>query len=282
MSKSILVTGANGYIGRHVVQYLLKKHNDCNIIVSDVNLTDMSGENITVCDVPIFNEEPDIFEKTGKPDILIHLAWRNGFQHDDDSHLSDLYYHFRFIKNMIEGGLKSLTVMGSMHEVGYWEGAIDENTPCNPSSLYGIAKLALRNSISCLCRKRPDVSFKWTRAYYITGDDKNNHSIFAKILGWEAEGKPSFPFNSGKNLYDFIDVDALAEQICESALQTQVNGIVECCSGVPVSLADRVENFIKENGLLIRPEYGAFPDREYDSPGEWGNTEKIRRICEGE
>lgn len=31
--------------------------------------------------------------------------------------------------------------MGSMHEVGYWEGAIDENTPTHPSSYYGIAKM---------------------------------------------------------------------------------------------------------------------------------------------
>ena len=34
--------------------------------------------------------------------------------------------------------------MGTMHEIGYWEGAIDENTPCNPLSMYGIAKDALR------------------------------------------------------------------------------------------------------------------------------------------
>lgn len=45
---------------------------------------------------------------------------------------------------MIEGGLPQLSVMGTMHEVGYWEGAITEDTPTNPTSLYGIAKNALR------------------------------------------------------------------------------------------------------------------------------------------
>lgn len=37
--------------------------------------------------------------------------------------------------------------MGTMHEVGYWEGAIDEHTPCNPQSQYGIAKNAMRQSL---------------------------------------------------------------------------------------------------------------------------------------
>lgn len=275
MMETVMVTGAGGYIGRHVVNYLADK--GYKVIASDLNMTS-DDERITVCNVPIFGGDSDIYDKTGRPDALIHLAWRNGFRHNDDSHINDLHLHYRFIKDMIEGGLKSVTIMGSMHEVGYWEGEISEDTPCSPLSLYGIAKLSLRTAVACLCRSHPDVSFKWTRAYYITGDDSRSSSIFSKILGWEAEGKATFPFTSGKNLYDFIDVDMLAAQISESALQTEVSGIIECCSGVPLSLADKVEGFIKENGLAIRPEYGAFQEREYDSPGIWGNSERINRI----
>ena len=32
------------------------------------------------------------------------------------------------------------------------------------------------------------------------------------------------------------------------------------------------------DGFKIRPEYGAFPDRPYDSPGVWGDAEKIKKI----
>ena len=39
-----------------------------------------------------------------------------------------------------------------------------------------------------------------------------------------------------------------------------------------------VEEFIKEKNYKIRPEYGAFPDRPYDSPGVWGDAEKINLI----
>lgn len=275
MSTKVLVTGANGYIGRHIVGYLLNK--GCSVLASDINVS-FSDERVKAVDVPIFSGDSDIYQKTGCPDALIHLAWRNGFKHNDDSHMEDLFSHYRFIRDMMKGGLRSLTVMGSMHEVGYWEGAIGENTPSDPSSLYGISKLALRKAVDCLCREYPDASFKWTRAYYITGDDARSNSIFSKIIGWEKEGKETFPFTSGKNLYDFIDVNELAAQISESALQTEVNGIIECCTGKPQSLADRVEGFIKDNGLKIRPEYGAFPDRPYDSPGVWGDPSKIDRI----
>jgi dTDP-6-deoxy-L-talose 4-dehydrogenase (NAD+) len=43
-------------------------------------------------------------------------------------------------------------------------------------------------------------------------------------------------------------------------------------------LAERVEQFIEDNGLDIKLEYGAFPDRPYDSPCEYGDSTKINEI----
>ena len=43
-------------------------------------------------------------------------------------------------------------------------------------------------------------------------------------------------------------------------------------------MADKVEEFITEHGLKIRPEFGAFPDRPYDSPAVWGDATKINKI----
>ena len=45
-----------------------------------------------------------------------------------------------------------------------------------------------------------------------------------------------------------------------------------------MSLADRVEQFIKEHNLDIKLEYGAFPDRPYDSPCVFGDSSKINQI----
>ena len=167
--------------------------------------------------------------------------------------------------------------MGSMHEVGYWEGAIDEDTPTNPESLYGIAKNSLRESLNVLIEKK-EICLQWLRGYYILGDDLKNHSIFTKLLEADKEGKEKFPFTSGKNKYDFISVQELAMQIAATARQTKIDGIINCCTGNPITLADRVEKFIQDNNLKIKLDYGAFPDRPYDSPGVWGNPDKINSI----
>ena len=57
-----------------------------------------------------------------------------------------------------------------------------------------------------------------------------------------------------------------------------MDGIINVCTGKPQSLAERVESYIKENNLDITLDYGAYPDRPYDSPGEWGNPDKITEI----
>ena len=274
MSKKYLVTGANGYIGRYVVKNLLDMGN--TVIASDLNY-DGLDERAIRSKVNLFGGDADIYQQFEEPDVCIHLAWRNGFVHNQDSHITDIPSHYLFIKNMIEGGLKHIVVMGSMHEIGYWEGAIKEDTPANPKSNYGIAKNTLRQ-LTTLLAGQHGVCMQWIRGYYILGDDLRNSSVFTKITKLEQEGAETFPFNSGKNKYDFITVEELAQQIAAVASQEEVTGVVNCCSGNPVSLADKVEEFIKEHHFKIRPEYGAFPDRPYDSPGVWGDPEKINRI----
>ncbi len=275
MSK-ILVTGSGGYIGKHVVKALLDIGQE--VIAVDLNNDSVDHRAVKI-NVSIFDLGENAYKTLNEPDICLHMAWRNGFVHNSETHMEDLSCHFTFLKNMINSGVKRVAVMGTMHEIGYWEGTIDENTPCTPLSLYGIAKNALRQSIFQLINNK-NTNFYWLRAFYILGDDLRNHSVFSKIIKMEQEDQTAFPFTSGKNLYDFISVDELAKQIAMSITQDKITGIINVCTGKPVSLSDKVNEFIKENHLKIRPQYGAFPDREYDSPGIWGDATKINKIIE--
>lgn len=271
----ILVTGANGYIGCHVVAALLDK--GCDVVACDIETGEIDSR-AQIVKMNLFTEDySDIYARLGKPDVCVHLAWRNGFVHNAETQMGDLSAHYKFLTALMEQGLKRVTVMSSMHEVGYWEGKIDENTPCNPITQYGIAKNALRQSLTLYCSQK-GVTLQWLRGYYILGDDAKNHSIFTKICQTAQEGKKTFPFNSGKTKYDFLHIDELADQISAVAMQDKVNGIINCCSGKPVTLAEQVEAFIKEHGFDIKLEYGAFPDRPYDSPIIYGDDRRIREV----
>jgi dTDP-6-deoxy-L-talose 4-dehydrogenase (NAD+) len=273
----ILVTGANGYIGRHIVKSLLDK----NATVAAVDLaTDGIPDGADKFSLNIFDPTTDVYAETGKPAAAVHLAWKDGFVHNSNAHMEYLSDHYKFCTKIANSGIKTLAVMGTMHEVGYWEGAIDENSPCNPLSQYGIAKNALRQSLMLSLKDK--INLQWLRAYYIYGDDKRASSIFAKITDAEERGDDLFPFTSGKNQYDFITVDVLAEQIASCVLQDKVNGIINCCTGRPKTLAEQVESYILEREFKIKLNYGAFPDRPYDSPGVWGDNTKINEIMNGQ
>ena len=272
--KKILVTGAGGYIGRHVVKQLLDM--GAVVIAADIHVEGVDKRAVTI-ERNIFDGSPHIFTELGSPDICLHMAWRDGFTHNSNAHMECLSDHIRVCRNLIEGGLKQLAVMGTQHEVGFYEGEVNEDTPCFPQSLYGIAKNSLRQALFQMYGES-ELTLQWLRAFYIYGDDKHNLSIFAKLLAAEEEGKTEFPFNSGKNKYDFILVEELARQIAMCVMQDTIKGIINCCSGTPISLADKVEDFIQVHKLNIRLAYNTFPDRTYDSPAIWGNADKIRLI----
>ncbi len=272
----ILVTGANGYIGSRVILALTKY--PVEVIATDVSASHLPS-GVRFIEANIFEEKEDWYSFFGKPDVCLHLAWRDGFVHNSPRNMEDLSHHFAFIRNMLDNGLPQIASMGSMHEVGYHEGAITEDTPCRPSSLYGIAKDALRRATALYAAEKKAV-FQWLRGYYIYGDDTYGSSIFCKLRKAAAEGKTLFPFTTGKNKYDFIHIDTLADYIAKCILQTEVTGIINVSSGTPVSLADMVEKYIADNALPIRLEYGKFPDRPYDSPVTYGDSSKLKQILE--
>ncbi len=275
----ILVTGANGYLGQGVVKSLLDFGENVVATGHSSEFIDSRAET-KKCD--LFSIE-NPFEYFGEPDAIVHLAWKDGFKHSSLSHIIELPHHYDFLTKLIDSGIKQVCVVGSMHEIGFWEGSINENTPANPLSLYGIAKNALRQSIQ-IQTKDKDFVFQWIRGYYIVGNADRGCSIFSKITQAAKEGKKTFPFTLGLNQFDFIDYEKMCHQIAAVVRQNKVNGIINCCSGRPEKLADRVERYIQENKYDIKLEYGAFPDRPYDSKAVWGDDKKIREILslEGE
>lgn len=278
MTKRIVVTGAGGYIGPHVVTALLDRGHSVVANVREGTDTSVIDHRATIhhADVLAADFTPDRWGAL--PDAVVHLAWKDGFRHASRAHMEQVSAHYRLLTSLADVGVPRLVGMGTMHEVGYWEGAIRSDTPTNPGSPYGIAKDALRRALQVSLPE--STALAWCRSYYIEGDDRRSQSIFSKILAAADAGQEVFPFVTGKVLCDFIDVAALGRQIAALTDAEDITGIVNCCSGVPRSLADEVEDFIARHELPIRLQYGAFPERPYDSPGTWGDATTISEIVE--
>ena len=121
----VLVTGANGYLGQGIIKEIID--NGHEVVATDFSIhhVDKRAETIA-CD--LFEME-NPYQAFGEPDLLLHLAWRDGFVHYSDAHIEDLPKHYKFIKTLVDSGIKKIAIIGSMHEIGFFEGCIAEETP---------------------------------------------------------------------------------------------------------------------------------------------------------
>ena len=136
----------------------------------------------------------------------------------------------------------------------------------------------INNATKMILRKKPK---KRNIEFDEDSNEESSYSNFSqRYLGKDEESvvEVDSDVDFRKNKYDFIQVKDLAYQIASVACQTEVTGTINCCTGKPVALADQVESFIKEHNFKIKLDYGAFPDRPYDSPEVWGDPTKINKI----
>ena len=87
MKRKVLVTGANGYIGKNVINYLLK--NNIEVVAADISL-DKINDKVKKIEANIFENTDYLFSNLENVGTCIHLAWRNGFVHNSITHLEDI------------------------------------------------------------------------------------------------------------------------------------------------------------------------------------------------
>ena len=131
----IAVTGASGFIGRHVLTELIKHEANIVAVTRDAKrLSDWSGS-VRVVEMDIANPAPDNFECLGKPDVLIHLAWDGLPNYKSLHHFeTELPRQYQFLKSMVESGLPSLIVTGTCFEYGMQSGVLSPTMPTKPTN----------------------------------------------------------------------------------------------------------------------------------------------------
>lgn len=271
----VAVTGASGFVGRHVLTALLRHEVEIVAVTRDASRLTGLGAGVNVVEMDIASPAADCFARLGRPDVLIHLAWDGLPNYKSLHHFeTELPRQYRFLKSMTDEGLASLLVTGTCFEYGMQSGPLEAGRPTRPNNPYGYAKDALRTQLGYL-KAAKAFDLTWARLFYMYGEGQARNSLFPLLKDAVSRGDRIFNMSGGEQLRDYLPVEEAAQQIVHSALARRDLGAINICSGRPVSVRRLVEQWITENDWDIRLNLGHYPYPDYEPMAFWGEGRNI-------
>ncbi len=278
----ILVTGATGFIGSQVMAQLA---GGSHLLVATARSLDKAANSFWISktkfipfDLNNIADHENVFEYFERPDLLIHLAWEGLPNYGSMVHLDKNYpVHRDFLRKMIEQGLPSLVVTGTCLEYGMKNGCLSENMDTASSVPYAQAKNQLLTFVTQL-QAQYAFKFKWIRLFYIYGPGQNENSLLSQLDRALQRGDEVFNMSRGQQLRDYLPVEKVAEHIVRIAMNQHVKGVINCCSGKPVTIKQFVEDYLKAKGKQIELNLGHYPYPDYEPMAFWGDTHQLEKV----
>ncbi len=274
----LIITGATGFIGGHVVEAALSRGHAVTAVGRDETKAGAWASRVrfVAADLHAGDFDPGVL---GSADAMLHLAWPGLPDYRDPVHLErHLPADTRFLERMLAAGLRRLLITGTCLEYGITNGPLSEATPAAPTLPYAIAKDALRQCIEA--RMPPAATLTWARLFYMHGPGQNPKSVLALLDAAIDRGDPAFPMSQGEQLRDYLPVAEVARRLVRLAETPGASGIYNICSGEPISIRRLVEARIVERGATIRPELGRYPYPDYEAMAFWGDGSRYQREAE--
>jgi dTDP-6-deoxy-L-talose 4-dehydrogenase (NAD+) len=274
----IAVTGASGFLGRHVLAALAATQPD---VVAHARMPRpelVPAERLRWTCFDLADPPGDAFARLGRPDVVIHLAWQGLPNYLSPRHVEvELPAQHEFLRNLTASGLKRLVVAGTCFEYGMRSGCLREETATQPSNPYGVAKDALRRRLEALSETAP-FDLRWLRLFYLYGDGQPKTSLYSQFRAAVARGDSTFDMSAGEQSRDFLKAEEAAAAIVRVALADRAPGIVNICSGVPVTVRALVERWRMEMNADIALNLGALPYPTYEPFAFWGDNRRLAAL----
>ncbi|MEM7744385.1 MAG: NAD(P)-dependent oxidoreductase [Pseudomonadota bacterium] len=243
--QRVMITGAGGFVGRHVVAAL---GDDFEIVTPHqgncrVNLLDPGAPRKVV--------------ERAKPDLLIHLAWEtehgrfwtapsNTLWQTASSELFQAFFEC--------GGVRAVG-LGSCAEYDWTNGSgiFAEDAPLAPHTPYGVAKVATSNILR-EAAQRHSRSHAWGRVFFSFGIGEPTGRLIPLMLKAVLDQTP-LDIGPASTVRDFWDVRDLGASIAALAL-SDVSGPVNLGSGEGISFGDLARMIESIAGVdnLIHPD----------------------------
>jgi dTDP-6-deoxy-L-talose 4-dehydrogenase (NAD+) len=153
-------------------------------------------------------------------------------------------------------------------------GPLKEDTDARPDNPYGFAKNALRRQLEYL-QGVSVFNLTWVRLFYLYGEGQSESSLLTQLVRAVERGDPVFNMSGGEQLRDYLPVADVAYDVVSLAMTARDNGVVNLCSGKPVSVRSLVERWIEENVWSIGLNLGHYPYPEHEPLAFWGDRTKL-------
>lgn len=271
----VSVTGANGFVGRHVLRELAARGIETVAVVRPgvPCVADLPCTAVVALDIN--TPASDAFDMMGCPDVLVHLAWGGLPNYRSLHHFEqELPAHYRFLKTLINSGLKNLLVAGTCAEYGMQSGPLSEHMEPRPANPYSYAKDALRRQLEFL-RVTQSFNLTWARLFYLYGDGQTETSLLPQLQRAVACGNHVFDMSGGEQLRDYLPVAEVARLLVMLAMNGQDIGVINLCSGKPISVRRLVEDWIRDNRWPISINLGHYPYPECEPMAFWGDRSRL-------
>lgn len=253
--KRVLVTGASGFVGRHVIAPLLAR--GCE--VHTAGRTECPGTTWHEADLLAPGEAERVVSLV-RPTHLLHLAWdaTPGSYWTSDDNLRWTAASLRLLLAFADAGGRRAVMAGTCAEYDWTHEVLsDTTTPLAPQRLYGTCKDALRRAAASFCAGR-GVSFAWGRLFYLYGPGEKAGRLVPLVVSTLGAAR-ELAFSEGRLERDFLHT-ADAGAAFAALLDSEVEGAVNIASGETVTLRSVVERLAAALGKSDLVRFGARPE----------------------
>lgn len=277
----VAVTGASGFVGRHVLRVLARTEGVDGVVATS---TGEAGEWLPAgmqhVRLDVAAPGPDFFARLGRPDVVMHLAWKDVRNYLTLDHFeTQLGQHYKFLRSLISDGLPALLCAGTCFEYGMQSGELPESLVTNPSNSYGFAKDALRRKLEFL-KAQCGFQLTWARLFYSYGEGQTAGSLYGQFLAAVADQSPIFRMSGGEQLRDYLPIHDVAQLLVDLACAAPDAGVVNVCAGKPTSVRDLVAGWRDSACSPIALGLGHYPYAAHEPMEFWGSNAKLTRLLE--
>ena len=278
MTLRILLTGANGFVGRNLIKCLKNRDVELNLIQrsEDKLSIDVKEKNINIILTDdLFVENTQWWLNVLREiDCVIHAAW---FVKPPNYLHSNL--NFKCLKGSIvmaeaiaNSNVKKVVGIGTCFEYDLSYGFLSIDTPLLPQTLYGKTKVELFKKMTDIYSAK-NIAFAWCRLFYVYGEGENKNRLYPTLLEGIKRGK-KIKLTDGNQIRDFISIDIASRWITEIIFSDDV-GPINICSGVPVTIRQFSEQIFRiYDGNKNLLEFGAQKREIFDPPIVLGDISK--------